>query len=138
MRHLLLGVTLACSMSANAAQNIFEIVPDATNKKFDTCRFRDYEQGAKLISTYLQSQMSAQYLSQCNAGLLKDVQDGERKQTAMLPAVESQVDSCYSADDIALIKSTTKKVLGQIPRFCESKNVSDAMADWIVKLNAER
>ncbi len=138
MRHLLLGLTLACSLSANAAQNIFQVVPDATNPKFETCRFRDYEQGAKLISTYMQSQMSAKYLSQCDASLIKDVQDGERKQTAMLPAVESQVDSCYSAADIEVIKATTKKVLGQIPKFCESKNVSDAMADWVAKLNAEK
>ncbi len=138
MRHLLLGVALACSMSANAAQNIFEISPDATNPKFGTCRFQDYGQGAKLISTYLQSLMSAKYLSECDASLLKDVQDGERKQTAMLPAVESQVDSCYSAGDTEFIKTTAQKLLDQIPKFCESKNVGDAMSDWVAKLNAER
>ncbi len=138
MRHLLLGVALACSMSANAAQNIFEIAPDASNPKFDTCRFKDYEQGAKLISTYLQSLMSNKYLGECDAGLLKDVQDGQRKQTAMLPAVESQVDSCYSAGDTAFIKATAKQLLGQIPKFCESKSVGDAMTDWVAKLNAEK
>jgi len=138
MRHLLLGVALACSMSANAAQNIFEIAPDANNPKFDTCRFKDYEQGAKLISTYLQSLLSAKYLSQCNAEFLKDVEDGERKQTLMLPAIESQVDSCYSAEDTEVIKTTVKKVLGDIPTFCESKNVADAMTDWVAKLNAEK
>jgi hypothetical protein len=138
MKHLLLGLTLLCSLNANAAQNIFEVMPDETNPQFGTCRFQDYTQGAKLISTYLQSQMSAKYLSQCDAAILKDVQDGERKQVAMLPAIESQVDACYSAADIELIKSTTKKVLDQLPKFCESKNVSDAMADWVTKLNAEK
>ncbi len=138
MRHLLLGVALACSMSANAAQNIFEINPDANNPNYAQCRFHDYHQSAKLISTYLQSLLSAKYLSQCNPEFLKDVQDGERKQTLMLPAVESQIDSCYSAEDTAFIKGTVKKLLGNIPTFCESKNVSDAMNDWVAKLNAEK
>lgn len=138
MRHLLLGVALACSLNANAAQNIFEIAPDATNPKFSTCRFQDYEQGAKLISTYMQSLMSDKYLGECDASLLKDVQDGERKQKAMLPAVESQVDSCYSAGDTEFIKAAAKKLLGQIPKFCDSKNVGDAMTDWVAKLNAEQ
>ncbi len=138
MRHLLLGLALACSMNANAAQNIFEINPDSTNPQFSQCRFLDYAQSAKLISTYLQSLLSAKYLSQCNPEFLKDVADGERKQSLMLPAVESQVDSCYSAGDISLIKSTAKKVLGDIPQFCESKNVSDAMNDWVATLNAEK
>lgn len=138
MRHLLLGVALACSMSANAAQNIFEVVPDESNPKFNTCRFIAYEQGAKLISTYVQSLMSTKYIGDCNPGFLKDVQDGERKQSLMLPAIESQIDACYSAGDITFIKATVKKVIGEIPKFCDSKNVSDAMTDWVAKLNAEK
>lgn len=138
MKYLLLGVTLACAMSANAAQNIFQITPDESNPNYAQCRFTDYNQSAKLISTYMQSMLSAKYLSQCNAEFLKDVEDGERKQTLMLPAIESQIDSCYSAEDTEVIKTTIKKVLGDIPTFCESKNVADAMTDWVAKLNAEK
>ncbi len=54
MKHLLLGVALTCSLSANAAQNIFQITPDTTNANYAQCRFHDYEQSAKLISTYMQ------------------------------------------------------------------------------------
>ena len=138
MRHLLLGLALTCSMSANAAQNIFQITPDPTNPHSSQCRFHDYQQSAKLISTYLQSLLSAKYLSQCNPDFLKDVEDGERKQTLMLPAVESQVDSCYSSDDITFIKSTVKKVLDDMPQFCDSKNVNDAMTSWVATLNSEK
>ena len=137
MRHLLLGVALTCSLSANAA-NIFQIAPDASNPKFEQCRFQDYEKGAKLISTYMQAQLSTKYLSQCNPDFLKDVADAQRKQSLMPPAVEAQVDSCYSADDVQVIKATVTKVLGDIPKFCESKSVNDAMNDWIAKLNAEK
>ena len=138
MRYLLLGAALACSLNANAAQNIFEITPDASNPNYAQCRFHDYEQSAKLISTYMQSLLSQKYLGDCNPEFLKDVQDGERKHTLMLPAIESQIDACYAAGDIAFIKAAVKKVLVDIPKFCESKNVNDAMNDWVVKLNAEK
>ncbi len=137
MRHLLLGLALTCSLSANAA-NIFQISPDATNPKFEQCRFQAYEKGAKLISIYMQSQLSTKYLSECNPEFLKDVEDAQRKQTLMPPAIEAQVDSCYSAEDVTFIKTTITKLLSDIPTFCESKNVSEAMNDWVTKLNAEK
>lgn len=138
MRTLLLSLALACSMNANAAQNIFEITPNSSNPNYAQCRFHDYDKSAKLISTYMQSLLSQKYLADCNPEFLKDVEDGQRKHTLMLPAIETQIDSCYAAEDIAFIKSAIRKVLGEIPTFCESKNVSDAMTDWVAKLNAEK
>ena len=107
------------------------------NAKFADCAFRDYEHSATLISIYMQSLIAQKYATQCNADFLTDVADGPRKQKDMPPAVEKQVDSCYSAEDITTIKSTVRKVVDTIPQFCDSPNVTEAMRDWADNLKRE-
>ncbi len=137
MKQLLAALALACAFDANATQNIFEINPDSHNAKFADCAFRDYENSAKLISIYMQSLIAQKYAVQCSADFLADVKDGARKQKAMPPAVEKQVDACYSTDDIATIKTTVRKVVDTIPQFCESSNVAEAIKDWADNLKQE-
>ena len=137
MKHLLGALALACAFDANAVQNIFEINPDSKNAKFADCAFRDYEHSATLISIYMQSLIAQKYATQCNADFLTDVADGPRKQKDMPPAVEKQVDSCYSAEDIVTIKATVRKTVDAIPQFCDSPNVTEAMKDWADNLKRE-
>lgn len=137
MKQLLAALALACAFDANATQNIFEINPDSHNAQFADCGFREYEHSARLISIYMQSLISQKYAVQCNADFLADVNDGARKQKAMPPAVEKQIDACYSAEDIATIKTTVRKVVDTIPQFCDSPNVAEAMKDWAENLKQE-
>jgi aspartyl-tRNA synthetase len=55
----------------------------------------------------------------------------------MLKASDQQIGYCYSDKDMQFIRSLLITAVDKIPDFCESKNVADAIEDWVKRLNQE-
>jgi hypothetical protein len=137
MKRLIAGVALLITMQAASAQNIFEITPDSSNPNYAQCKFQDYDSSALLITTYMGSLVAAKYEKTCSTEFLTQAKEGKRKHDAMLIATEQQIGSCYSDKDMQFIRGLLQPAVDKIPGFCESKNVADAIEDWVKRLNQE-
>ena len=137
MKRLIIGAALLITMQAASAQNIFEISPDSSNPNYGQCKFKEYDESALLITTYMGSLIASKYEKTCSKEFLTQAKDGKRKHDAMLVATDQQIGSCYSDKDMQFIRSLLVTAVGKIPEFCESKNVADAIEDWVKRLNQE-
>jgi hypothetical protein len=137
MKRLISGVALLITVQAASAQNIFEITPDSSNPNYAQCQFQTYDDSALLITTYMGSLVAGKYEKSCSAEFLKQAKDGKRKHDAMLNATDKQIGSCYSDKDTRFIRGLLTTAVDKIPEFCESKNVTDAIEDWVKRLNQE-
>ena len=137
MKRLIAGVALLITMHAASAQNIFEISPDSSNSNYANCKFQTYDDSALLITTYMGSLVAGKYEKKCSAEFLTQAKDGKRKHDAMLKAADQQIGYCYSDKDMQFIRSLLVTAVDKIPEFCESKNVADAIEDWVKRLNQE-
>ena len=137
MKRLISGLALLITMQAASAQNIFEISPDSSNANYAQCKFQTYDDSALLITTYMGSLVAAKYEKKCSVEFLTQAKDGKRKHDAMLRATDLQIGSCYSQKDTQFIRSLLTTAVDKIPEFCESKNVADAIEDWVKRLNQE-
>ena len=137
MKRLISGVALLITLQAASAQNIFEISPDSSNPNYEQCKFKDYDESALLITTYMGSLVAAKYEKTCSAEFLTKAKDGKRKHDAMLQATDQQIGNCYAEKDMQFIRSLLTTAVGKIPEFCESKNVAEAIDDWVKRLNQE-
>ena len=137
MKQLIFGAALLLTMQAASAQNIFEISPDSSNPNYAQCKFQTYDDSALLITTYMGSLVAGKYEKTCSAEFLTQAKDGKRKHDAMLLATDQQIGSCYSDKDMQFIRGLLKPAVDKIPDFCGSKNVADAIEDWVKRLNQE-
>jgi hypothetical protein len=137
MKQLIFGAALLLTMQAASAQNIFEISPDSSNPNYAQCKFQTYDDSALLITTYMGSLVAGKYENKCSAEFLKQAKDGKRKHDAMLKASDQQIGYCYSDKDTKFIRSLLITAVEKIPEFCGSKNVTDAIEDWVKRLNQE-
>lgn len=137
MKRLISGLALLITLNAAGAQNIFEITPDSSNPNYAQCKFQTYDDSAVLITTYMGSLVAAKYEKKCSADFLSEAKDGKRKHDAMLKAADEQVGNCYSQKDMQFIRSLLTTAVDKIPEFCESKNVAEAIEDWVKRLNQE-
>ena len=137
MKRLMSGVALLITIQAASAQNIFEISPDSSNPNYAQCKFQSYDDSAMLITTYMGSLVAAKFEKKCSADFLAQAKDGRRKHDAMLKATDQQIGSCYSQKDMQFIRTLLSTAVEKIPEFCDSKNVADAMEDWVKRLNQE-
>lgn len=137
MKQLISGLVLLVTMHAASAQNIFEISPDSSNPNYANCKFQTYDDSALLITTYMGSLIAAKFEKNCSADFLKDAKDGKRKHDSLVLAADQQVGSCYSQKDTQFIRNLLTTAVGKIPDFCDSKNVADAIEDWVKRLNQE-
>ncbi len=138
MKRLLLCLTLSLTLGQATAQNIFEISPDSSNPNYERCKYREYDDSARLIVAYMGSLVSQRYLKECSTNFLSDMEDGERKQELLVSAVDRQISSCYSQKDTAFIRNGLTNAVGRLPEFCDNGNVKDALNDWRDKLRAEK
>lgn len=137
MKPLISALALLVTMHAASAQNIFEISPDSSNPKYAECKFQTYDDSALLITTYMGSLIAAKYEKNCSGDFLEKAKDGKRKHDALIAAADQQIGSCYSQKDTQFIRNLLTTAVGKIPDFCESKNVADAVEDWVKRLNQE-
>ena len=137
MKRLISCVALLITMQAANAQNIFEISPDSSNPNYAQCKFQNYDDSALLITTYMGSLVAGKYEKKCSAEFLTQAKEGKRKHDAMLSATDQQIGYCYSDKDMQFIRGLLKPAVDKIPEFCESKNVADAIEDWVKRLNQE-
>ncbi|MEO0313721.1 MAG: hypothetical protein RI928_177 [Pseudomonadota bacterium] len=137
MKRLISCVALLITMQAASAQNIFEISPDSSNPNYAQCKFQNYDDSALLITTYMGSLVAGKYEKACSAEFLTQAKEGKRKHDAMLKATDQQIGYCYSDKDMQFIRSLLITAVDKIPEFCESKNVADAIEDWVKRLNQE-
>ena len=137
MKRLISCVALLITMQAANAQNIFEISPDSSNPNYAQCKFQNYDDSALLITTYMGSLVAGKYEKMCSAEFLTQAKEGKRKHDAMLKATDEQIGYCYSDKDMKFIRSLLITAVDKIPEFCESKNVADAIEDWVKRLNQE-
>ena len=100
MKRLIIGAALLITMQAASAQNIFEISPDSSNPNYAQCKFKEYDESALLISTYMGSLIASKYEKTCSKEFLTQAKDGQRKHDAMLVATDQQIGSCYSDKDM--------------------------------------
>ena len=137
MKQLISCVALLLTMQAANAQNIFEISPDSSNPNYAQCKFQTYDDSALLITTYMGSLVAGKYEKTCSTEFLNQAKDGKRKHEGMLKATDQQIGYCYSDKDMQFIRSLLITAVDKIPEFCESKNVADAIEDWVKRLNQE-
>jgi len=137
MKRLISCVALLITVQAASAQNIFEISPDSSNPNYAQCKFQNYDDSALLITTYMGSLVAGKYEKACSAEFLTQAKEGKRKHDAMLKATDQQIGYCYSDKDMQFIRSLLITAVDKIPEFCESKNVADAIEDWVKRLNQE-
>jgi hypothetical protein len=137
MKRLIVGAALLITLQAASAQNIFEISPDSSNPNYTQCKFKEYDESALLITTYMGSLVASKFEKTCSNEFLARAKDGKRKHDAMLLAADQQIGYCYSDKDMQFIRNLLITAVGKIPDFCESKNVADAIDDWVKRLNQE-
>lgn len=137
MKRLIFGAALLFTLQAAGAQNIFEITPDSSNPNYAQCKFQTYDDSALLITTYMGSLVAEKYEKNCSAEFLTKAKDGKRKHDGMLKVTDQQIGTCYSNKDMQFIRSLLTTAVDKIPEFCESKNVTEAIEDWLKRLNQE-